>query len=139
MADEKVEVATEAKETEQPGSGLAELLKKFDGSPTSEMIEGWKVKYGEIFVSGFSESDLYVWRPVSRKEWRDLQAKTQNQEAPITQLDFEEMVCDTCVLWKSNAVALANKGGTASTLHEQILQNSNFMTPQAASMFVARL
>ena len=31
------------------------------------------------------------------------------------------------------------KAGTASALHEQILQNSNFLTPQAASMLVVKL
>lgn len=125
--------------SEQVQSGLADVLREHKNAPTQEQIERWKVEHGEIFVSGFSDDDLYVWRPVSRAEWRGLQAKTQNPEANLDQFGFEELVCETAILWKSNPKSLASKGGTASTLYEQILQNSNFMTPQAASMLVARL
>lgn len=127
----------EAQEETQPG--LVEVLKGYDGSPTQEQIDAWKGQYGEIFVSGFSEDDLYIWRPITRGEWRDLQTRVQSPEEELTQLDFEELVCSVCVLWQASKTSLKLKGGTATTLHEQVLQNSNFVAPQAAQMFVARL
>jgi len=134
------EAETEVKEDAQPG--LADLLKAYDGAPSQEQIDQWKVTYGEVFVSGFSEEDLYIWRPITRQEWRTVQETVQTPDTEgkqLSQLDFEELVCATCVLWQASKTSLQLKGGTATTLHEQVLQNSNFVAPQAAQMFVARL
>jgi tRNA U34 5-methylaminomethyl-2-thiouridine-forming methyltransferase MnmC len=118
--------------------GLAEILKKFPTAPTNEQIEQWKLLHGEVFVSGFSENELYVWRPVKRPEWVKLQVRAQ--ELQVDSFKFEEMVCETCILWTSVVGSLAEgKAGVASALQEQILQNSCFLTPQSASLLVAKL
>lgn len=134
----KVEVSAE----KAPGETLKDVLSKYEGAPSQEQIDSWKTQFGEVFVSGFSETDLYIWRPLGRQEYRQLQAATQDPQNQIDQFRYEEMVCEQCVVWKSNKSFTTwqnGKAGTCSTLLEQIMQNSNFMTPQAASMLVAKL
>lgn len=136
----KPEQAEEAEQQVAPEQNLTEVLKQYDGAPSQEQIEKWKAQYSEVFVSGFSETELYIWRPILRPEWVKLQTLAQDPENKVDQFKFEELICDTCVLWKSTPATWENaKAGAASTIHEQILQNSNFMSPQAASLFVARL
>lgn len=125
---------------EQKKDSLQSYLSAFQGSPSQEQIEKWKVQHGEIFVSGFSETELYIWRPITRPEWVQFQSLFSNPEAKMTQFKFEEMICEKCILWKSVSLSFENgKAGTASSLHEQILQNSNFLSAQAAAYLVAKL
>lgn len=122
---------------------LVKLLEEFDNSPGASEIEKWKQQFGEVFVSGFSETEMFVWRPLNRKEYVELQKKmrnpTQENEQQFTDLDFEEAVVGCCLLWGSNEKILKNKGGSVSTLSEQIMTNSNFMNPAMASVLVMKL
>jgi len=139
MSDQQV-AEPQAKKEEKREDGLADILHKYPSAPSQEQIEQWKTEFGEVFVSGFSEEHLYIWRPISRPEWVQLQAMAADPEAQMTQYRFEEMVCDTCVLWRSINVPWAKgKAGTPTSLQEQILQNSDFLSPQAASLLVAKL
>lgn len=132
------QVKTEEKKEEKK-SGLKDLLSAYAGAPTQEQVDQWKTKFGDVFVSGFSEEELFIFRSIKRQEWIALQTEAAKQQQ-ITEFEFEEMVCDTCVLWRSNTISWQNsKAGTVSALHEQILQRSNFVTAQAASMLVAKL
>jgi hypothetical protein len=119
---------------------LQSILSKYEGSPSQEQIEKWKLTHGDVFVSGFSETELFVWRSLKRQEWIKLQSLVSNPDNNINQFKFEEMVCEQCVLWKSDKNSWEDgKAGTTTSLHEQIMQNSNFLNPQAASMLVAKL
>ena len=53
----------------------------------------------------------------------------------------EENIVSMCLLWPKLSVEdlQKDKGGTVSTLLEQVMQNSNFLTPQQASMLVIKL
>lgn len=119
---------------EQPSmaSRLKALLRDFPTSPTTEEIEGWKTKYGDIFVSAFSEDELFVFRPLNRREHRELQESAQSEQ------DFEEKCVRRALLWTSVA-DLEQKAGTIPTLFEQIVQSSNFMAPQLAASLVVKL
>lgn len=120
--------------TEAKQKQLVDYLKDFASAPTHEQIEQWKVSHGEVFVSGFSETEIYVWRALKRPEWLELQT------LQLDQAMAEEWICNKCLLWKSVSVAFAqSKAGTVSTLHEMILQQSNFMAPNVAMMLVAKL
>jgi hypothetical protein len=112
---------------------LASLLAEVPGSPDPTTIESWKKKHGEIFCSGFTDSELFIWRPVTRREYLNLQ-KSQTED-----FDFQEALVKVCVLWGSDMVSLDRKAGSINTLAEQILQNSNFMPPQIASNLVIKL
>ena len=132
-------MADETKQEEKE-AGLAEILSAFPSAPSADTIEQWKVKHGEVYVSGFSETELFVWRPLTRPEWIKLQMLAATPEAQMDQFKFEEAICNTCVLWKSmERTWEQSKAGTVSTLQEQILQQSNFLTPQAAALFVQKL
>lgn len=138
MSEEQptVDVAVE----EEQGPNLPGLLQSVDGAPTQEQIEQWKATHGEIYVSGFSETEMYVWRPINRPEWLRIQTLAADPKSELDQAGIEELVCDSCCLWKSTSTTWATgKAGTPQTLSEQIMQNSNFLSPAAASMLVAKL
>ena len=121
---------------EQPT--LVDFLAKLPDAPTKETIDQWKAEHGEVFVSGFSESELFIFRPLLRSEHRKMQLAAQDQQNPVDQLAYEEMVCDLVVLYpKENN--WEKKAGVASTLFEQVMQNSAFFSPSAASMMVMKL
>jgi hypothetical protein len=129
-----------AEKKEEKELGLTDFLSAFPNAPSAEQIEQWKVQHGEVFVSGFSEIELFVWRPLTRPEWIRLQMLAASPEAQMDQYKFEEAICNMCVLWKAQEKTWdQGKAGTVSTLQEQIMQQSNFLTPQAASMLVAKL
>lgn len=130
---------SEEKKEEQP-KGLADILRAYPNAPSPEQVEGWKLKYGDIYVSGFSETELYVWRAITRPEWVKLQMFAGDPENKVDQFQFEVLVCNTCILWSSVDRPLdEGKAGNPSAIQEQILQQSNFLTPQAAAMLVAKL
>jgi len=124
---------------EQPQT-LPDILKAFPNSPTPEVIEGWKLDYGDVYVSGFSETELFVFRAITRPEWVALQVKSADPEAKMDTFKFEEAICDICVLWKSIPTTWDKcKAGIPSGIQEQVLQNSCFVTPQMASTLCAKL
>lgn len=119
---------------------LGDYLKDIPGAPTTEQIDEWKKKFGEVFCSGFSELELFIWRPISRAEFISLQvAASQAQNSG--QFVLEEQLVETCVLWASESgqKALTLKAGSLPTLQEQIMQNSNFVSPSVASALVVKL
>tara|TARA_Y100000310_G_C20685949_1_gene818986 strand:+ start:363 stop:785 length:423 start_codon:yes stop_codon:yes gene_type:complete len=136
-------VAEEAKQEEakeeapaQPQLEMPTLLQGLEGAPSPDQIEQWKAEFGDVYVSGFSETELFVWRPLFRGEFVQLQATVAEKQ--LDQYQSEELVCATCVLWPE-ADWSKSKAGNASTVHEQIMQNSNFLAPQAAAFLVAKL
>jgi hypothetical protein len=139
VPEQPVEAPQQPAEEEEVTS-LSQLLEKNDG-PTEAQVEELKQKFGEVFISAFSETELYVWRPLMRDEFRTLQLMLNNPDAPMDQLQYEEKICETCVLWPSKTAAefASAKGGTATSLAEQIMQNSNFFNPQQVSMLVQKL
>jgi len=143
MSEEQVAAVIEEEEKtpeQEKAAELPTMLKGLEGAPSTEQIETWKAQHGDVFVSGFSEQELFVWRTITRPEFVQLQQAAADPQAGIDQFRFEELVCNTCTLWKSVKTDWnTGKAGTPATLHEQIMQNSNFMPPQMASMLVAKL
>jgi hypothetical protein len=137
---------TEAKEPEkkeekqEEPQDAAQALSAMAGAPTQLQLEEWKQQFGEVCVSGFSQTELFIFRPLSRGEFTNLQAHLAQSEG-VSQLEVEEKICDACVLWASEPAlaSLKNKAGTLTTLHEQIMQQSNFVDPRFAGTFVVRL
>lgn len=140
MADETQPEKKE--EAAQAGPDLAGLLAVFPGAPDKDQLELWKQQFGEIFCSGFSETELFIWRALSRREYVGLQKQLrqppQQGQEPLNELDYEEMVVAACTLW-SSVPDVTRKGGSITTLSEQVLMNSNFMPPQMANALVIKL
>ena len=111
-------VEEEKQEEKKAEATLAEALAIFPGSPSQTEIEGWKQSHGEIFCSAFSEVELYVWRPVNRIEFAEMQMKLAMSQGQVSQLDVEDEIVKKCVLWASPLaiVGLKNKAGSLTTL-----------------------
>lgn len=136
MSKEK-EVDQELEE-KTPAEEVRKALDLQPNRPPEDQIEEWKAKYEEVNLFGFSEEEVYIFRPLMRQEFVELQQKMVEQS--LSQLQYEEMLLNTVVLYKSKNVAWnKTKAGTCSTLSEMIMAHSNFFNPQAASMLVVRL
>jgi hypothetical protein len=115
---------------------LRALLQEFDNAPTVEAIDGMKAKHGDVFLSALNDDEVFLFRSLTRKEHRSLNA--QVAEGKLEGSEFEEQVVNTCVLWKSSVESF-DKAGTVPSLFEQIMQNSNFLSPQLLSNLVTKL
>jgi arylsulfatase A-like enzyme len=111
---------------------LKELLSEFPNHPDESVIESWKQSHSDVFCSALSETELFVFRALTRQEHRELQAAAETDE------DYEDGAVRACLLWAS-IDNLDQKAGTLPTLLEQIMQNSNFMPPQLAGSLVVKL
>lgn len=124
-------------------ASLKDLLSKYPGAPSVSQIDEWKGVHGEVFMSAMSETELFIFRSLRRFEYRQMQEQASQPQVNgqvVDQSKYEEMLCDICVLWRSeNNSWNQTKAGTLATLSEQIQQNSNFYSPAAASMLVVKL
>jgi hypothetical protein len=98
----------------------------FNGGPTYNDLEQWKSQYnGEIYMTEFEDDEVFIWRPIRRKEYKDI--------AKIPQADQfykEERVVSTCLLFpKSFSAANMSfgKAGIPTLLNELILEKSGFV------------
>lgn len=139
----ETEPASEVQNTEVPEKekGLKDLLLEFSGAPDEAQLDVWKNQWHEVYCSGMSKNELFVFRALTRQEFVELQVAVANPESQLTQLDVEEQIVRRCVLWCSPDAdkSLETKAGTFTSLHEQIMQNSNFMNPAMAAALVVKL
>ena len=140
-----VEPEQKEETTEEPKEKtLGEVLQTFPGAPDDSQIEKWKQEFGEILCSNMSETEIFIFRPITREEYVNLQmyiSQTQQQGTVVSNFEVEQKIVENCVLWSSppGVDSLEKKAGTMSSLHEQILQQSNFVNPAYASQFVIKL
>ena len=85
----EVEVAeVEAAEEEIANSALPEELigpngeeLYFPEGPSVSQVEEWKSQYSdEVYLTEFEE-DIFIWRPITRKEYKGVM-KIQNADSP---------------------------------------------------------
>lgn len=136
------QVTPETEEEQTPD--LESFLSAFPGSPTHDQINQWKMAYGDVLCSGFSDTELYIWRPLSRREFLDIQQEiiqAAQTGQPAGDAEIELRIVSACILWSSEPgkKALDSKGGSVSTLHEQIMLNSNFLPSAVAANMVIKL
>jgi len=112
------------------------MLAQYDGAPSMLDIENWKQQFGDVYISALSDDELFIFRCLRRKEYASLQNDVA--DGKMSPLEQEEATVKTCLLWTS-VKDLSSKAGTIPTVLEQIVQNSNFMPPQLAAQFVAKL
>jgi len=128
---------SEENKTEQTlAEKLQEVLGKRDNAPTEEQITAFKATYGDIYIAAFDEEEIFLFRSLTRLEYRALQE--QAMAGQIDAAQHEEQTVRTCLLWKS-IEDLEAKAGTIPSLIEMIMQNSNFVSPQIAAQLVAKL
>jgi hypothetical protein len=158
MMREKEEKKEEKEEKpEEEGKKEVEEEEKFEkkvkgalegksDAPSKEQIERWKAEYGNVYASAFSEEEVFIWRVLSRAEHRNIQLKLSRiNRDDFSQVDYEEMVVDLMMLWPSPEAdeekyqKLTMKAGTYSSLYEQIMQASNFISGPMANLLMAEL
>lgn len=122
-----------------------------DGNPMTPIINELKAKYGTIFGNTTSNGDIIIWKPLNRKEYKDIVGKTSlpentqdiNQMTPEEKAEFmnkkakerdemfylrEELVCLSAIVYPENAKEIIyNTAGLATILSEDILMHSGFV------------
>lgn len=96
----------------------------FENGPTVTKLAEWKSMYGDVYSSSI-DGTVYIWKPINRKEYKDL---VKNKDADA--FYKEERLCEKCVLWPAdyNFMAMAmESAGVPSTLAEQIMEKSGFI------------
>lgn len=140
--EDKEPEVTEEERKQQFVTSLLAALQKFENAPTKEQIENWK-KHFEVFATGLDDSEIYLWRPISRGEYKskkkELQDQSQAAQKPVEDGVFEEAIVQICLLWSSAPEALQKKAGSYEVLFEQIMLNSNFINAQMAAQMVIKL
>ncbi|PFK99994.1 tail chaperonin [Priestia megaterium] len=103
----------------------------FPGGPTHNELEKWKSMYnGEVYLTEFDEENVFIWRPIKRKEYKDI-AKIPNAD----QFYKEERICDKSLLFPANYGAMnmsVGKAGIPTLLSELILEKSGFVAKTGA-------
>lgn len=122
---EKLETFQEEEEVqEQKGTDLL-----FEDGPTYDMLAEWKVRNNnEVYMSDFDD-EIFIWRPLRRKEYRDL----NRVEGQRDEFYIEESICRACVLWPEEYgqhTMVFGKAGIPSTLSNLILERSGFGRPE---------
>lgn len=127
---EEVDNFHESDEEEADNQGSAEV---FPFGPTYDQVSEWKSRYdGEIFMSDFND-EMLIWRPIRRKEYRDLQRVEGNTD----EYYLEEAICRTCVLWPEDYAMhkiTFGKAGVPTTLSQMIMERSGFLRPATVKL-----
>ena len=129
-APEEPENFHENDEEEKAKQGAEEV---FPFGPTYDQVSDWKSRYdGEVFMSDFNDK-VIIWRPIRRKEFRDL----QRVEGAADEYYLEEAVCRTCVLFPEDYAMHAmtfGKAGIPTTLSQMIMEHSGFLRPATVKL-----
>lgn len=107
----------------------------FEGGPNVGTVLEWKKAHGAVYVTSFDVDQHYVWRPITRYEYRRLvkqmeQAIASNQ---VTQaeanMNNEEAMCELCILWpRLPRTEMAHEmAGVASIIAQEIMEASAFV------------
>lgn len=107
----------------------------FENGPTVGEIIEWKKVHGSVYVTSFDIDQHYVWRPITRFEYRRLvkqmeQAIASNQ---VTQaeanMNNEEAMCELCILWPKlpRSEMAGEMAGVASIISQEIMEASAFV------------
>ena len=96
----------------------------FPMGPTYDQLADWKSRYKEeVYMSDFV-SQVFIWRPLRRSEWKTMQRAQGHDEAYN-----EESICRTCILWPedyANHEMAFGKAGIPTMLSQLIMEQSGF-------------
>lgn len=98
----------------------------FPAGPSIEDVEEWKSRYnGEVFLTDFEDGEIYLWRPINRKEYKSIMAIEGS-----TGMYREEAICQTVILWPKGNISTKlrtfGKAGVPTLLSELILEKSGY-------------
>lgn len=130
VQDDSVPTVNVGKEIDEDDPSLAQQ-EVFPGGPTYNDVEKWKSMYNnEVYLTEFDDENVFVWRPIKRKEYKDI-AKLQNAD----NFYKEERICEKSILFPANYGFMnmsAGKAGIPTLLSELILEKSGFVAKTGA-------
>lgn len=132
-ADEvEAEKAVEAQEASL--ETLAEQMATLPDAPSLSDLEGWKSQYGTIHMSTINGDDIYLWRLLKRSEYKQMMRAGSLGE----EIRAEDYIVRKVLLYpRPNDRFMNSTGaGVVSTLKEQIMFNSGFISREAAIRMV---
>lgn len=103
---------------------MAEKKVIFEGGPTVAQVETWKKELGQIYMTEFDEGEVFIWRALTRKEFKEIM-KVDGADSMYR----EERVCEKCMVWPEDYDFMAmtiGKAGVPTVLSEQIMEKSGF-------------
>jgi hypothetical protein len=127
-----------APQQEMPVFSAKDALRAIPGAPAQEQIDAWKQEFGAVYTFPFDTKEIYIWRPMRRREWQMLQS---NEALVKEEAKFQEQVVMRSVLWpKIGPVELnLSRAGLIQTLFSVIMQGSYFLHPDFAITLVEEL
>jgi hypothetical protein len=133
-----MEPSTDQETPKEPtlGDKLRALLTEFENAPTAQELEMFKQKHGDIFLSALSDDEVFIFKALTRRDHRAINSEIAENKLASDQ--YEEEVVKRCLLWQS-IKSLEDKAGTIPSLFEQVMQNSNFLSPQLLTNLVTKL
>jgi hypothetical protein len=88
-----------------------------------QLIPEWKALYGKVFKNTVDDDEFVIWRPIKRKEYKQL--LDADEEVEI--LAKQEAIAKMAILYPANASDLIDsRAGLATVLSEEILKYSGF-------------
>ncbi len=142
--EQDIEMSADQPEITETPDVKEEMYKGFDGEsytkeewlspvvhngPTRREVEGWKEKHGGFVYFTPFDGSVFVWRTLSRPEYREIVRDTT-----LTALDREELFTEKCVLFPydfSLEKIKKSRAGIASLLSEMIMEKSGFVAQSA--------
>lgn len=122
--EEVVETEVEDRE-EDEAEGLL-----FPDGPTLDMVEEWRSRYTNIYLTEFDDGEVFIWRSLIRKEYKEVM-KVQNADSFYK----EERICERVLLWPQgyNFMAMSSgKAGVPTLISELVLEKSGFQAKTGA-------
>lgn len=132
------DAADVAPQQEMPVFSARDALRAIPGSPTQEQIDAWKMEFGAVYTFPFDTREIYIWRPMRRREWQMLQG---NEALVKEEAKFQEQVVMRAVLYPAIGPVELNisRAGLVQTLFSVIMQGSYFLHPDFAITLVEEL
>lgn len=108
------------------------------GGPTKAMVDSWKDQHGDVYVTSIGSEKHFVWRCLTRFEYRRLVKNLEQSIATgqVTQaeanMNNEEAVTEVCVLYPPiTRVQLAGEmAGVASIISQECMESSGFVASE---------
>ena len=131
MGEEQKQVKEEQQKAKKTKFDYS-FLKDYENAPTQEQLENWKELYNKIYLASLSEDELYIFRRISRLEFKNIQRELQKAVQAGSNVDdswMEDQVVRHCLLFPevTPEFKTASPAGTIPSLYKQIMMVSNFL------------
>jgi len=133
---------------------LVYIQENFEGAPTDPQVERWLDQWGDVFVTGLTDDEVFIWRTCKRLEYKNIirqvnaaaEAMANAAQGSVSVDDlrndlFIEKIAEKCVLWpdiNQDQITLS-KAGTLDTLTNLVLEASNFIPHSLALRLTRKL